>query len=91
MIIKNKFSILNDFVVVWLLFIYIFLGCEKNSRPLIEVKIVCLTPITKSGGKPIPEKIGELFLPFGVCDKTWLRINPTFLDLTKWIKRMFQI
>ena len=59
-------------------------SCVKNeSNSIVEVKIVCFTPIVKSGGNPIPEKLGELFLPFGECDKTWLRINPTFFRFDK--------
>lgn len=63
--------------------LFLLQGCSKENGELLELDIICLNPIVKSKGMPIPGKLAELFVPFGDCDGFWYRINPTFLLLDK--------
>jgi uncharacterized protein YigE (DUF2233 family) len=81
----NNVKWLLNYLSIFFLAANLFLvqGCSSENGELLEVDIICLNPIVKSKGMPIPEKLAELFVPFGDCDGFWYRINPTFLLLDK--------
>jgi hypothetical protein len=59
-------------------------SCGSSSTgKLIEAQVICVQPIIEKAGNPIPEKLGQLFLPFGGCEKQWFRLSPNFSVLNK--------